>query len=1426
MESKKEKEKEFFNDLLSRLDTLHDFCDPSADRNKDKDPSSDKNIEFKTIFNKEITDTMDKEIKIKDTLSQAVITKNIESIIDTYIKASNINSFYKLDLYNLITRSKRGGLVLINDSMDIERFKMVKTKITNFEPSVVVFFEFLYNISIGNEKINNSSNIGTFISNKHLPIYDYINKNYKIFADGKYTNNEYKENSNGTYKYEKINIEPFNIESKQHLNQYIDICKINKENIITFILGKINDGGSDDKIEKSTGFYEDLDTQDKSKLSKKDQNTLEQNLYFRYLSHLRYILGKYFGKEDNVVIYLIVDTSNIPFSKYYNNISDVKKKEINLIVLCNTATNWDGANSASCLTKQEGLIKKNNDNNINEQNITDLKTNKSTRSIYDIDSIVLKDIPLKKNLKNSFDTFVKFDNDVKAINIKLLPRTVADLSECIRQKRQNRKFKQSGTKDICERFKTKGRLLDIKRTGDALQALMTSNLNQKANELEFYIFVTLDHLAFLKARINGIPTIYTQIQYGDSNRIIVLFNNNFEKNYKAISSNLKKEYNIFNSIDQTINNIKNLRFSFILDFLTRVMFGIVLVIRPNEKFTNYLILSNDKNKTDNIILLYLKTLLNVSYKNKFKYQYYKPYKALCFLKEINEKITTLEKVIEKLNNKTNESKKLLIDMAFKSTKKIILTIDKPSEIYGLIKPQSISDYINKYIVNSFIIECFYCIKRSDILNQYFNEKKEINNISDDTESLINKFNDIITNNIVDTNGVNYDLAMKYTQIFRFFNKKYETLYVEKEGKQIFDIFTGFINNDYNYSSEDITVKNDIKNLFGLDLDEYTNIMLTISDEIENIYKYKIEKPITEMVNNFSSEKYFEEPKQGTRSSLSVDKKMKNCEQFFIELTPDPNEKEKEKFNSSNNMRNILYKNISLICVNFYKNKMANLHMSKITSTAIIFDIAMKKIIEDELIVRVEIQNEKIRKIGGYGDIGMGIETENNNIKNHESIELKNNEPIEIDKNIKSNIKSIFNLLDIDSIYDKDRYNKDENDNYNYNFTESDLANRKIYTNYKFFLNSIYLENANLIPKIMSIEEDIYNNLNLPEKYQFKSAIQEYNGIVSLDFIKMNNYLLNYMKIEEPIYDEYGEIIKDISNITYDMKFQKIYDENGNVNMNVEKNLQEFIYVLVSELLKQNVDNLFNIIRNFYENIDLNSTKRNINNTSNSHEDNIINKLTDKKDDGDPIYIMIIWMMINDSYMLLEHPNRIDDWKEKDKLILESILNKDTGRNIDTYTEDNINNMKKQKFGGAEIDNFSDYITRDEYIYTKCIFEDNNFLLKTNIGILACINSATGKLNNNINIYSPEYFLQSQEEKEEDINENENKAFYNKVESVLQKKLEETNEKQRRKIKAMRQYNRRRVQETVAAYGGNLMNQTLANYYKKYYSTYYNIYYKN
>jgi hypothetical protein len=235
-------------------------------------------------------------------------------------------------------------------------------------------------------------------------------------------------------------------------------------------------------------------------------------------------------------------------------------KELNFIIdtthissmngVCTIAGNWDAA-LKSCTT-QEG-------------------DNGKEYTGEDYEAQLVAQAFTKLNLKTEYDgtteTVTYADGNKRTDNPKpftAINRSVGALSKCI--------FDEASKDGTCQPFGLKIKkdeikyYLDFKRTGDAYQVLMVKKLNEVANE-PLNVFVTIDHLAFLKARMVGVPAIYSLFPAGifakeGKEKSVILFNPGstpkttgiqyLEKQYKSYRDKIKeciKESNKDESID-------------------------------------------------------------------------------------------------------------------------------------------------------------------------------------------------------------------------------------------------------------------------------------------------------------------------------------------------------------------------------------------------------------------------------------------------------------------------------------------------------------------------------------------------------------------------------------------------------------------------------------------------------------------------------------------------------------------------------------------------------------------------------------------------------------------------------------------------------------------------------------------------------------
>jgi hypothetical protein len=986
--------------------------------------------------------------------------------------------------------------------------------------------------------------------------------------------------------------------------------------------------------------------------------------------------------------------------------------------------------------------------------------------------------------------------------------------------------------------------LDLKRSGDALQALMVKKLNdidknKIPSESEFYIFVTLDHLAFLKARLNGIPTIYTALQHDADvyNRVVILFNLelNSKSNYKAISSQLLSEKVLFDQIklrleelipvitnpeSQNQNEIakkRYFRFYLMIDYICRTMFGIVIFVRPiktvpeikkvtsyiefvkstinklfynrsekSEIFNNsFLKIPNERNQT---IMMYLKTLLNENYnlvdslKDKWKFQYYIPFVDNCFLTELQNNLQEISTLIKTVNSKISTAKNIL-NAKVKSEResKNIPELSIPEE-YGLINEFIINENLNKFIINSFIIECFYTIKRLGIFHHYLYDEKSIN--TNDITSIISNLQSEEVNEKTSADATNYLEKLK------ILNKKYQC-FTSAPGIDITisdDINKTIINNsdntnmlikffeDYKNESNNNDVKNYLNKLFGFKFEDYKNIIEKLKKIIQKTFDKDIYPKIDIWINKFQKPGFFDEPVRSSRNSLTIKDKIKECQDFFNPIT------------YNKNVQELLYAQVYNLCETFYKNKIEEFNIVNISSKPIPFEKAIDKIIQDEPIKedftiigkKIDTNENKRQRING----GAGGVWENEQI-----------------------INNLYILLDCDLLYDEKTYEGVSGWNDDCASRLNNLDNyREIYIKYKYFIIDIFNYNAKYAPIIINIDKNTYDEWGIQDEKTKK-------------WVTVANIT---------------DILKYISNIIITYKDESLIDKI--------KNYRLFIFNILTDVLKQIIDKFYDAISDQYQAL-FNTKNYNITKGTNA------------------VYDIIIWMMINDPTMVLHHPQRnITSWDIVESNIINvmnnnllktgggyrdvnkkryrenvditreqngppaytnslrtnNVINNDDGNmneDIDDYIDKNMDeymkyspdeitdiDMDKQNFDAENLD----FMTMDEYIYMKCIF-DSNFLLKTNLGILSCIDisdvsEGNFKFRDDINIYNNNKIIES---KEISIDGTDQHPFENEI-SLFSKDLNEIKE------------------------GGNKQKinkfATLADYHKKYYKEYYKLYY--
>ena len=255
---------------------------------------------------------------------------------------------------------------------------------------------------------------------------------------------------------------------------------------------------------------------------------------------------KNFFSATDKDIYLVVDTSGISFPEVGIT------QTTSIRTLCNVAGDWDGAKKSQCSA-----------NNTTCEIIEDTKE-PLKQAVFGLGNINLNKSTAKATLTaKATGTPTQAQTQTPSISSAVVE--VTPLSQCIEQKLKNPKGKVSLAKasNACYGDFKPLDLFDIKRTGDAFQALMTKQLtdqngfNQCNNTLSTpgnFVFVTLDHLAFLKARLNGVPSIFTAKDGGTEEKLMFLYKRNVDTN--ALAAQFLTTYKDLVACMDVMNEVK------------------------------------------------------------------------------------------------------------------------------------------------------------------------------------------------------------------------------------------------------------------------------------------------------------------------------------------------------------------------------------------------------------------------------------------------------------------------------------------------------------------------------------------------------------------------------------------------------------------------------------------------------------------------------------------------------------------------------------------------------------------------------------------------------------------------------------------------------------------------------------------------------
>lgn len=327
-------------------------------------------------------------------------------------------------------------------------------------------------------------------------------------------------------------------------SDYLVGCKFDGVSDIKYMFGTETTAEKSD-FDNATLSYINLGTTEKPASGRR-----ASGLYSLRAPSIRYdklapVISNFFQVTSEKKIYLVVDTSGVKLTELgITNSTNIRQ-------LCNVAGDWDGASKSSCEANNTACV-----------SISDNQANPLERSVFGLSTLTLQKEP-SSNAKATLNT--------KIMNIKDVTVEVTPLSQCI----QTKKTCPKNIKD----FKNI-ELLDLKRTGDAFQALMAKQLGndedkrvscgKKSIDSEVFVFVTLDHLAFLKARLNSVPCIFTSKDSVTEEKLMILYKPSVRDHVaqkKALLAQLKaalEEYETY------IERSKDVQLNKILDDLAKL----------------------------------------------------------------------------------------------------------------------------------------------------------------------------------------------------------------------------------------------------------------------------------------------------------------------------------------------------------------------------------------------------------------------------------------------------------------------------------------------------------------------------------------------------------------------------------------------------------------------------------------------------------------------------------------------------------------------------------------------------------------------------------------------------------------------------------------------------------------------------------------
>ena len=182
------------------------------------------------------------------------------------------------------------------------------------------------------------------------------------------------------------------------------------------------------------------------------------------------------------------------------------------------------------------------------------------RVLYQLKSMIVQSGRPEDNLVVRFDDIL-----VPPSSLEKIPREVGNIVEILIQEnaKQNKQeyYPSEAVQAINKSLpiklnqkdqeKIQGVFFDIKRSGDGCQVIQIKQENAKEDAKFKYVLVTNDHLAFLKARMNRVPVVFTKRNTITGNKRLFLINDVEKGEPKDLAEHL------ISSLENENNALKN-----------------------------------------------------------------------------------------------------------------------------------------------------------------------------------------------------------------------------------------------------------------------------------------------------------------------------------------------------------------------------------------------------------------------------------------------------------------------------------------------------------------------------------------------------------------------------------------------------------------------------------------------------------------------------------------------------------------------------------------------------------------------------------------------------------------------------------------------------------------------------------------------------